>query len=44
MAAAGALEGVRVLDLSGEAGQFCGKLLGDFGADVILRQCECLAG
>jgi hypothetical protein len=25
---AGALERVRVLDLSGEAGQFCGKLMG----------------
>ena len=25
---AGALEGVRVLDLSGEAGQFCDKLMG----------------
>lgn len=35
MAEAGALHDVRVLDLSGEAGQFCGKLLGDFGADVI---------
>lgn len=35
MVAAGALQGVRVLDLSGEAGQYCGKLLGDFGADVI---------
>jgi crotonobetainyl-CoA:carnitine CoA-transferase CaiB-like acyl-CoA transferase len=34
-AAAGALQGVRVLDLSGEPGQFCGKLLGDCGADVI---------
>jgi benzylsuccinate CoA-transferase BbsE subunit len=33
--AAGALQGVRVLDLSGEAGQFCGKLLGDLGAEVI---------
>ena len=35
MANAGALQGVRVLDLSGEAGQYCGKLLGDQGADVI---------
>ncbi|MGQ4809825.1 Succinyl-CoA:(R)-benzylsuccinate CoA-transferase subunit BbsE [Candidatus Entotheonellaceae bacterium PAL068K] len=31
----GALQGVRVLDLSGEPGQFCGKLMGDLGADVI---------
>jgi crotonobetainyl-CoA:carnitine CoA-transferase CaiB-like acyl-CoA transferase len=31
----GALQGIRVLDLSGEPGQFCGKLLGDLGADVI---------
>lgn len=34
-APAGALQGVRALDLSGEPGQFCGKLLGDCGADVI---------
>lgn len=31
----GALQGVRVLDLSGEPGQFCGKLMGDLGAEVI---------
>lgn len=31
----GALHGVRVLDLSGEPGQFCGKLMGDLGAEVI---------
>ena len=31
----GALQGLRVLDLSGEPGQFCGKLMGDLGADVI---------
>lgn len=31
----GALHGIRVLDLSGEPGQFCGKLMGDLGADVI---------
>src|SRR3990172_4936467 len=32
----GALEGVRVLDLShGVAGPFAARLLGDFGADVI---------
>ena len=35
MSEAGALQGVRVLDLSGEAGQYCGKLMGDLGADVI---------
>ncbi len=35
MVQAGALEGVRVLDLSGELGQYCGKLMGDQGADVI---------
>ena len=33
--AGGALQGVRVLDLSGEPGQFCGKLMGDLGAEVI---------
>jgi crotonobetainyl-CoA:carnitine CoA-transferase CaiB-like acyl-CoA transferase len=33
--AAGALQGIRVLDLSGEPGQFCGKLMGELGADVI---------
>ncbi len=32
---AGPLEGVRVLELSDETGQFCGKLMGDLGADVI---------
>ena len=33
---AGALNGVRVLDLSQDvAGSFCGRLLGDFGADVV---------
>jgi benzylsuccinate CoA-transferase BbsE subunit len=31
----GALHGIRVLDLSGEPGQFCGKLMGDLGADVL---------
>ena len=29
------LEGYRVLDLTDERGQLCGKLLGDMGADVI---------
>ncbi len=29
------LAGYRVLDLTDEKGQFCGKLLGDLGADVI---------
>lgn len=33
--AEGALHGIRVLDLSGEPGQFCGKLMGDLGADVV---------
>src|ERR1700756_1823381 len=31
-----ALAGVRVLDLSGLAGQYCGKQFADLGADVIL--------
>ena len=30
-----ALQGVRVVDLGGERGAFCGKLLADMGADVI---------
>ncbi len=30
-----ALEGYRVLDLSDEKGQLCGRVLGDLGADVI---------
>ncbi len=32
----GALSGLRVLELSGPAGQPCGRLFGDLGADVIL--------
>ena len=31
----GPLTGLRVLELADETGQFCGKLLGDLGADVI---------
>jgi benzylsuccinate CoA-transferase BbsE subunit len=31
----GPLAGLRVLELTDEKGQFCGKLLGDLGADVI---------
>ncbi len=34
-AAAGALSGVRVLDVADESGAHCGKLLADMGADVI---------
>ena len=32
---AGPLTGLRVLELADEKGQFCGKLLGDLGADVV---------
>lgn len=32
---AGPLAGLRILELADEKGQFCGKLLGDLGADVI---------
>jgi crotonobetainyl-CoA:carnitine CoA-transferase CaiB-like acyl-CoA transferase len=34
-ASPGPLAGLRVLELAGETGQFCGKLLGDLGADVV---------
>ena len=33
--ASGPLAGVRVLELSNQLGQWCGKLMADFGADVI---------
>ena len=33
--ASGPLAGLRVLELADEKGQFCGKLMGDLGADVI---------
>jgi crotonobetainyl-CoA:carnitine CoA-transferase CaiB-like acyl-CoA transferase len=33
--AAGPLAGLRILELADEKGHFCGKLLGDLGADVI---------
>ena len=31
----GPLSGLRVLEMADEKGQFCGKLMGDLGADVI---------
>src|ERR1700739_1602247 len=31
----GPLAGLRVLELADEKGQYCGKLLGDLGADVV---------
>lgn len=34
--AAGALDGLRVLDLSSRFGHYCGKLMADMGAEVIL--------
>ncbi|HEY0423911.1 MAG TPA: CoA transferase, partial [Rhodopila sp.] len=33
--ALGPLAGLRILELADEKGQFCGKLLGDLGADVV---------
>jgi crotonobetainyl-CoA:carnitine CoA-transferase CaiB-like acyl-CoA transferase len=39
--AAGTLAGLRVLELSDEKGQFCGKLMGDLGADVIKIEPPC---
>ena len=33
--APGPLSGLRVLELADEKGQFCGKLMGDLGADVV---------
>ena len=35
MTLSGALAGLRVLDISGEPGQFCTKLMADMGADVL---------
>ncbi len=35
MTAPGPLAGLRVLELTDEAGQFCGKLMADLGADVV---------
>ena len=35
LAEPGPLSGLRVLELADEKGQFCGKLMGDLGADVI---------
>ena len=35
VSSSGVLQGVRVLELGGEFGAWCGKLLGDMGADVI---------
>ena len=31
----GPLAGLGILELANETGQFCGKLLGDLGADVV---------
>ena len=35
MSDTGPLAGLRILELADEKGQFCGKLLGDLGADVV---------
>jgi crotonobetainyl-CoA:carnitine CoA-transferase CaiB-like acyl-CoA transferase len=40
----GPLTGLRVLELCDEKGQFCGKLLGDLGADVIKIEPPCGEG
>jgi crotonobetainyl-CoA:carnitine CoA-transferase CaiB-like acyl-CoA transferase len=39
--AQGPLAGLRVLELADEKGQFCGKLLGDLGADVVKIEPPC---
>lgn len=39
--APGPLAGLRVLELCDEKGQFCGKLMGDLGADVIKIEPPC---
>src|ERR1700736_985733 len=39
--AAGPLMGLRVLELADEKGQYCGKLLGDLGADVVKIEPPC---
>jgi len=37
----GPLTGLRILELADETGQFCGKLLGDLGADVVKIEPPC---
>jgi len=37
----GPLTGLRILELADEKGQFCGKLLGDLGADVVKIEPPC---
>jgi crotonobetainyl-CoA:carnitine CoA-transferase CaiB-like acyl-CoA transferase len=39
--ATGPLTGLRILELADEKGQFCGKLLGDLGADVVKIEPPC---
>jgi crotonobetainyl-CoA:carnitine CoA-transferase CaiB-like acyl-CoA transferase len=39
--AKGPLAGLRILELADEKGQFCGKLLGDLGADVVKIEPPC---